>query len=156
MRHEQRPGSVFPNLLITSVSKTYPNSSLRTSFRFVNVVPKFLYFKYSLMLYCTNCDFCANFGFAYAHTYFHVFRGCALLIYGFSIGWLDLLTAYTLNSELQAVTALSLIYALYSSLLQALMSTSAWRGVSLIKHRDSVTFLTFELSIIGRDPYIRF
>jgi hypothetical protein len=35
-------------------------------------------------------------------------KGCAWLIDGVWIGWLDLLTLYTHNSELQAITALSL------------------------------------------------
>jgi hypothetical protein len=42
-------------------------------------------------------------------------RGCAWLIDGVRIGWLDLLTPYTLNSELRAITALSLIHTLHIS-----------------------------------------
>jgi hypothetical protein len=38
------------------------------------------------------------------------------------IGWLDLLTPYTQHSELHIITALSLTYTIYSSLLQTLMS----------------------------------
>jgi hypothetical protein len=45
-------------------------------------------------------------------------RGCAWIIERFWIGWLDLLTPYKQHSELQAITALSLLCALYSSLLQ--------------------------------------
>jgi hypothetical protein len=45
-------------------------------------------------------------------TYRHVYLW---LQTGFWIGWLDLLTPYTHNSELQAITALSLIYTLQSS-----------------------------------------
>jgi hypothetical protein len=42
-------------------------------------------------------------------------RGCAWLIDGFWNGWLDLMTPHTQHSELQAVTALLMIYTLYSS-----------------------------------------
>jgi hypothetical protein len=42
-------------------------------------------------------------------------RGLRWLIDGFLIWWLDLLAAYTHHSELQAISALSLIYTLYSS-----------------------------------------
>jgi hypothetical protein len=47
------------------------------------------------------------------------------LLDGIWIGWLDLLNTYTHNSELQAVTAIWLIYALYKSLGQAKSSQSS-------------------------------
>jgi hypothetical protein len=35
--------------------------------------------------------------------YIVIYLGCAWLIKGYSIGWLDLLTPYSHNSELQAI-----------------------------------------------------
>jgi hypothetical protein len=59
--------------------------------------------------------------------YCHAYRVCVTyrLVW---IGWLDLLTPYTQHSELQAITALPLISALYSSQLQSTLGFSVFNS----------------------------
>jgi hypothetical protein len=57
---------------------------------------------------------------------------CAWVIDEFWIGWLDLLTPYTFNSGLQAITALPLISALYRSPLHTPSLVLSWQRISNI------------------------